>query len=82
MVFLYEEIWEQPISKTHEPPQNIPAREKLSPSPEWWPYALAFGAGLFIGLPLGREIIKVTAEITEAEIRRRIEEARRRRGLE
>ena len=82
MVFLYEEIWEKPIPKTHEPPQNIPAVKRYSPTPSWLGYALAFGAGLFVGLPLGREIIKVTAEITEAEIRRRMEEARRRRGLE
>ena len=72
MVFLYEEIYEEPIPETHAPPQNIPAREKLSPSPALWPYALCFGAGLFIGLPLGREILKAAAGLTEAEIRRRL----------
>jgi len=81
MVFLYEEIWEEPIPKTHAPPQNIPARKKLSPSPEWWTYLLAFGAGVFIGLPIGRELLKTLAGMTEAEIKRRLEETRARRGL-
>jgi len=81
MVFLYEEIWEQPIPETHAPPQNIPARKKLSPKPEWWTYLLVFGAGVFIGLPIGREILKTLAGMTEEEIRRRLEETQRRRGL-
>jgi len=81
MVFLYEEIWEAPTPKTHAPPQNIPAVKKLSPSPSLWPYLLAFGAGVFIGLPVGREVIKAGLGITEAEVRRRLEEAKRRRGL-
>lgn len=81
MGFLYEEIWEEPIPKTHAPPQNIPAVKKLSPSPEWWTYLLAFGAGVFIGLPIGREILKTLAGMTEAEIKRRLEETTARRGL-
>ena len=81
MVWLYEEIWEEPIPKTHEPPQMIPARKKLSPSPSLWPYVICFGAGLFIGLPIGREILKTVAGMTEAEIRRRTEAARAKRGL-
>jgi len=82
VAILYEPmIWEEPIPKTHAPPQNIPAVKKLSPSPALWPYLLAFGAGLFIGLPIGREIIKTGLGITEREIKSRLEEARRRRGL-
>lgn len=74
-------IWEQPIPRTHEPPQMIPAVKKMSPSPSLWPYLLCFGVGLFIGLPLGREILKMAAGISEAEIRRKLKEARARRGL-
>jgi len=82
MVFLYEEIWEEPIPETHAPPQKIPAAKKLSSSPSLWPYLLCFGAGVFVGLPIGREILKTLAGMTEAEIKRRLEETRARRGLE
>lgn len=84
MPLIYEPmIWEEPIPETHAPPQNIPARKKLSPEiPSWVPYAVAFGAGVFVGLPVGREILKTLSGMTEAEIKRRLEETRRRRGLE
>ena len=39
----------------------------------------AFALGLFIGLPIGREILKTSMQLTEKEIRKRIEEIRRRR---
>lgn len=73
-------IWEKEIPKTHAPPQNIPAVKKFSPDP-WIGYLVAFGLGVFVGLPVGREIIKAAAGITEKEIRRKIEETKRRRGL-
>jgi len=84
--FLYEPmIWEEAIPQSRAPPQNIPAVEKLSPSPfglwDLVPYAIAFFAGLFIGLPIGREAIKVTMGITEAEVRRKLEEVKAKRGL-
>jgi len=73
MPFLYEPmIWEEPIPKTHSPPQRIPAAKMFSPSPEFWKYLLVFGAGVFVGLPVGREILKSLAGMTEEEIRRRI----------
>ena len=80
--FLYEQIWE-PIPKTHAPPQHIPAVEEFSPQevPWWLTHGIAFGLGLLIGLPIGREMIKTALGIGEAEIRRRIEAAKARRGL-
>jgi len=44
-----------------------------------WGYLLAFGLGLFIGLPVGREIIKTSLGITEREIRKKLAEARAKR---
>lgn len=82
MPILYEPLfWEEPIPKTHAPPQRIPAAKMFSPSPSLWPYLLCFGAGLFIGLPLGREILKTLAGMTEQEIRSRVEATKQKRGL-
>jgi len=71
--FLYPEVW-RPIPASHAPPQNIPAREKFSPGPwDWTSFFVGAGVGLFIGLPLGREILKAGMRLTEREIRERIE---------
>jgi len=70
--FLYPQVWE-PIRETHAPPQRIPAVEKLSPSPwDWTSFFVGAGVGLFIGLPLGREILKAGLRLTEREISERI----------
>jgi len=69
--FLYPDVW-KPIPKTHAPPQPIPAVEKLSPSPGWTSFFIGVGVGLFIGLPLGREILKAGLRLTEREISERI----------
>ena len=47
-----------------------------------WGYIGAFTLGVFIGLPIGREILKTAAGLTEKEIRKRIEELKAQRGLE
>ena len=47
-----------------------------------WGYIGAFVLGVFIGLPIGREILKTAAGLTEEEIRKRIEELKAQRGLE
>ena len=47
-----------------------------------WGYIGAFALGVFIGLPIGREILKTAAGITEAEIKRRMQELKVKRGLE
>ena len=70
--FLYPQVW-QPIPRSHTPPQNIPAAEKFSPSPDWTSFFIGFGVGLFIGLPLGRAILGAGARVAEREIRARLE---------
>ena len=47
-----------------------------------WGYLGAFLLGVFIGLPIGREILKTAAGITESEIKRRMQELKVKRGLE
>jgi len=70
--FLYPQVW-TPIPKTHAPPQNIPAAEKFSPGPwDWTSFFVGAGVGLFIGLPIGREILKAGLRLTEREISERI----------
>jgi hypothetical protein len=69
--FLYPQVW-KPIPESHAPPQNIPAWERFSPSPGWTTFFIGVGVGLFIGLPLGREILKAGLRLTEREIRERI----------
>jgi len=67
MPILYESY--APYKETRE------TTRKYSPSssPSLWPYALCFFAGVFIGWPLGREMLKAAAGIAEEEIRKRIE---------
>jgi len=70
--FLYPEVW-RPIPASHAPPQNIPAREKFSPDPDWPSFFVGLGLGIFIGLPIGRAIMGAGARAAEEAIRRRIE---------
>jgi hypothetical protein len=54
--------------------------KRLSASPEsfWWGLGAGLVLGFFIFTSLGRELVKTAAGITEEEIRRRIEERKRR----
>jgi len=67
--FLYPEVW-KPIPASHAPPQNIPAREKLSPGPDWNSFMIGLAVGLFIGLPVGRAILGAGARAVERRVAR------------
>jgi len=56
------------------PTPKVQRAHKYSPEPwDWTSFAVGGAIGLFIGLPIGREILKAGMRLTEREIRERIE---------
>jgi len=86
---LYEAA--QPMAEMRIPQSHVPRivihgktrrNHRFSPSPGFWTgCAVGLGIGFLVFTALGRQMVKTAAGLTEAELRRRIEEVRARRGL-
>lgn len=83
MPFLYETY--QPVSPRPSSSIIYPTvrgveeyrKRRYSPSPwDWTSFLIGGAIGLFIGLPVGREILKAGMRLTEREIRERVARVR------